>query len=72
MLPIQSMSAVLQEIIVLYKKKMKLIFLSFLLVYCTMREVKGKVSEIESALSFSAQCVKIVLINGHCPFFHAE
>lgn len=37
-----------------------------------MREVKGKVSEIESALSLSAQCVKIVLINGRWPFFSAQ
>lgn len=52
--------------------KMKLIFLCFLLVYCGVSEVKGEVSEIESAPSFSAQRVKTVLINGHCLFLHAE
>lgn len=32
--------------------KTKLIFLCFPLVYCSMREVKGKFSEIESDLAF--------------------
>lgn len=44
-------------------------FLCFCLVYCSMRDVKGEVWEIESALSLSARCVKTVLIYGYCPFF---
>lgn len=63
------MSAVWQEKLEI---KMKLIFLSFLLVYRSTRAVKGKFSEIESALSFSARRAKIVLINGHRPFFSTQ
>lgn len=54
------------------KRAEKKILLAFLLVQCSMREVKGKSSKIEFAMSFSPHCVKIVLINGHRPFFRAE